>query len=212
MMLISAPMVAAPGLYSSSPDPRFPNLRPEVVAGYLGAPATVVAEVIDGELSLMPRPRPQHAHAASRLMRRLGGFHDPTGDEPGGWVILGEPELHLGASPDVVVPDLAGWHRERFPANALDEDAPGAISVAPDWCCEVLSARTEAYDRGAKMRIYRREKVVHVWLVDPALRTLEVFRVENKRYVFLDAWEGETIVRAEPFDAVEIPLAALWAL
>ena len=130
-------MVAAPGLYSSSPDPRFPNLRPEVVAGYLGAPATVVAEVIDGELSLMPRPRPQHAHAASRLMRRLGGFHDPTGDEPGGWVILGEPELHLGASPDVVVPDLAGWHRERFPANALDEDAPGAIAVAPDWCCEV---------------------------------------------------------------------------
>ncbi len=191
-------------------DPRFPNLRPDVVQGYLDAPETMVAEVIDGELSVMPRPRPRHAHAAMRLSRRLGGFSDPMGDDPGGWVILVEPELHLGPKPDIVVPDLAGWHRERFPEGALDDDAPGHLDVAPDWVCEVLSLRTEASDRGKKMRVYRREGVGHLWYVAPAVQTVEAYQLERKRYVLLETYEGEEGLRAAPFEAVEIPLAVLW--
>ena len=38
-------------------DPRFPGLRREVVEGYLQAPAHMVAEVLDGELFVMSRPR-----------------------------------------------------------------------------------------------------------------------------------------------------------
>jgi Uma2 family endonuclease len=193
-------------------DPRFPNLRPEVVAGYLSAPEHVVAEVLDGELSLMPRPRRQHAHAATRLSRRLGAFSDPIGDEPGGWIVFVEPELHLGPKPDIVVPDVAGWRRARVPEDFLAPSAPAHVDLAPDWVCEVLSPRTEADDRGRKMRIYRREAVAYVWLVDPDIRTLEVFRLEGGRYAMLDAYEGDAVVRAEPFDAVEIPLAALWNL
>ncbi len=193
-------------------DPRFPNLDPEVVAGYLNAPETMVAEVVDGDLSLLPRPRPRHANAATRLARRLGAFFDPIDDEPGGWVILIEPELHLGPRPDIVSPDLAGWRRERFPQSALDDDAPGFLSVAPDWVCEVLSPRTEALDRGRKMRVYRREGITHLWLVNPEEQTVEVFRLENGLYVLLDVHEGDAVIRAEPFDAVELPLASLWRL
>ncbi|MCU0683571.1 MAG: Uma2 family endonuclease [Polyangiaceae bacterium] len=187
---------------------RFPGLRPEVLAGYLDAPEHVVAEVVDGELFLLPRPRPQHAHASSRLGRRLGPFSDPIGDEPGGWVIFNEPELHLGARPDIIDPDLAGWRRERMPR--LPDEA--AIVLPPDWVCEVLSDRTEALDRGRKMRIFRREGVGHVWLVSPELRTVEVYRLENGRYSLLDTFEGEQVVRAEPFELVELPLGALWSL
>lgn len=191
-------------------DPRFPNLSSDVVRGYLDAPEGMVVEVIDGELSLMPRPRPRHAHAATRLARRLGGFSDPVGDDPGGWVILVEPELHLGPTPDIVVPDLAGWRRARFPEGAFDEEAPGHLAVAPDWACEVLSQRTEASDRGKKMRVYRREGVGHLWFVAPAVQTVEVYQLERQRYVLLETYEGEERLRAAPFEEVEIPLAVLW--
>ena len=90
------------------------------------------------------------------------------------------------------------------------EDAPAHYDLAPDWACEVLSPRTEATDRAKKMRIFRREGVGHVWLVNPIERTLEVYRLEGGRYALLDTFEGEDVVRAEPFDAIELALGLLW--
>ncbi len=84
-------------------------------------------------------------------------------------------------------------------------------TLAPDWACEVLSPRTEAFDRGAKVPVYARERVQHVWLVDPIERTLEVFRLDGERYSLLGVHHGEARVRAEPFDAIELDLAVLWA-
>jgi Uma2 family endonuclease len=192
-------------------DARFPNLDPRVVQGYLDAPEHLTAEVLDGALSLMPRPRPQHARASSRLGKRLGPFDDPEGEDPGGWVILDEPESHLGERPDIVAPDLAGWRRERVPEGVFADDAPAHIDLAPDWVCEVLSPRTEALDRGAKMRVWRRETVGHGWLLDPTLKTLEVYRWSAEGYLLVDTHADDAVVRAEPFDALALPLAALWA-
>lgn len=191
-------------------DPEFPNLHPAVAQGYRETPQGIVAEVIAGELSLMPRPRPRHARTAGSLFGELRGPFDLGASGPGGWVLLIEPELHLGDLPDIVVPDVVGWRRERFPEGAFDDDAPGAISVPPDWVCEVLSPRTEAMDRGAKRATYQRERVGHLWLIDPALRTLEVFRWDPVGYVLIDVWDGEARVRAEPFEAIELRLGSLW--
>jgi len=170
----------------------------------------MVAEILDGELHTFPRPARRHTRAASRLGRRLGPFDDDDGD-PGGWVILDEPEVHLGPKPDKVVPDLAGWRRERMPDALGDETSPPYYETPPDWVCEVLSERTERTDRGKKMRIYRREGVRHLWLLSPVLQTLEVYRLEGKRWVLLETYEGDDAVRAEPFDAIELRLSLLWA-
>ena len=191
----------------SSFDPEFPNLRAEVIAGYRTAPAHLVVEIVDGELFTMPRPSPEHQNAAIGLSDELGPPFRRGRGGPGGWIFLPEPELHLGPKPDIVAPDLAGWRRERMPT--VPDTA--AITLAPDWICEVLSDRTEAHDRGRKMRVYRREKVSHYWLADPRLRTLEVYRLDGERYSLLDTWEGDIRIRAEPFDAVELDLALLWA-
>ena len=109
----------------------------------------------------------------------------------------------------MLVPDLAGWRRERV------SELPDAVAVeiVPDWVCEVLSPATAAVDRTDKMAIYAREKVPYVWLVDPILQTLEVFRLlgpQGKTYEELAAFRGDTRVRAEPFDAIELDSAALW--
>lgn len=127
-------------------DPHFPNLRPEVVRGYLEAPDTMVVEVMDGELSRVPRPRPRHANTGGPLLGRLHGFSD----------------------------------------------------------------RTEAHDRGPKRRIYRREGVGHLWLCDPRIHTLEVYRLEGGRWSEVETYAGDVKARIEPFEALALDLAALW--
>lgn len=191
-------------------DPEFPNLAPEVVEGYRNASETMIAEIIDGELSLMPRPRRRHVHGASLLSHRLGPFFDPSDGDPGGWVIHVEPELHLGPRPDIVVPDLAGWRRERLPEGFLDES--DGLTLAPDWICEVISPSTERVDRGRKLDLYRREAVGHVWLLSPALRTVEVYRRHDLGWLLVATFAGDAAARIEPFDAIELDLTALWVL
>jgi Uma2 family endonuclease len=188
-------------------DEPFPGLERDIVEGYRHAPETMVAEILAGALSLLPRPRLRHARSATRLGGRLSAFDDPGPEDPGGWVILAEPELHLGPLPDVLVPDLAGWRRTRVPEDFIDR---AAATIAPDWVCEVLSPSTEAIDRAEKMPIYARERVSHAWLLDPELRTLEVFRLERAQWVMAAVFRGDIAVRAEPFDAVELALDALW--
>lgn len=189
-----------------SADPDFPGVAPDVVHAYRDAPDDVVAEILDGELSLLPRPRPRHAKAAIHISGGLRGSYEPRDGGPSGWVILPEPEVHPGTRPDVVVPDLAGWHRERLP----EEPEEAAIRVAPDWVCEILSDRTEALDRGKKRRIYRREGVGHLWLCVPRIRTLEVYALEGGRWTEIDTFEGDVKVRAAPFEDVELDLALVW--
>jgi Uma2 family endonuclease len=193
------------------PDPRFPNLRADVVAGYLNAPETKRAEVIDGELSITPLPNPRHALTLGNLYLALGRPFDRPCDGPGGWLFLMSTEVHLGPKPDILIPDLAGWGRERVPETFFDDD-PDHIALTPDFVCEILSDATEAKDRGKKRRIYRREAVRHYWIVDPHDRTLEVYRLDNGRWNELDTHEGDAVVRAEPFDAIELDLSVLWKL
>jgi Uma2 family endonuclease len=171
----------------------------------LDAPSGLRAEIIDGELHLNPRPARRHAVAASVLGMDLGGaFHRGRGG-PGGWVIVDEPELHIGAH--VLVPDLGGWRQPRFP---IDEQNEPYFTAAPDWICEVLSPRTAKYDRGRKLSIYAEAGVEFAWLVDPRLRTLEVYRRQSAGWLLQGTHCDEALVRAEPFDAIELELGALW--
>lgn len=172
----------------------------------LAAPEHLVAEVLDGELSLQPRPGKPHAAAATALGEELGPPFKRGRGGPGGWIILHEPELHLGA--DIVVPDLGGWRRERMPKMIDDEPF---FDVAPDWVCEVLSRSTAVLDRKKKLPVYARERVTHAWLVDPILRTLEVLRWSDGGWVITGTWSGSDRLRAEPFEAIELDLSILWA-
>ena len=97
-----------------------------------------------------------------------------------------------------------------MPAEMVNDDEVPYYDVAPDWVCEILSPSTEAIDRGRKMRIYRREGVGQVWLINPMTKTLEVYRLEAGRWILLDTFEDDAVVRAEPFDAVELSLSVLW--
>jgi Uma2 family endonuclease len=182
-----------------------PARRRATYQDVLDAPAHHVAQVVAGELHLHPRPAMPHAAAATALGEELGPPFKRGRGGPGGWILLHEPELHLGE--DILVPDLGGWRRERMkvlPAAAF-------TTLAPDWVCEVLSPSTARLDRAGKLPVYAREGVSHAWLVDPLAQTLEVMRLESGRWTLLAVHQKAARVRAEPFDAIELDLAILWA-
>jgi Uma2 family endonuclease len=170
----------------------------------LDAPEHMVAEIVHGALHLHPRPASPHALAHSTLLGEIGGPFGRGRGGPGGWWIITEPELHLGS--DVVVPDLAGWRRERMPSYP---DVPW-FDLAPDWVCEVLSPSTRRLDLTGKREVYRREGVAHLWFVDPLARTLEAFALRDGAWTLLGALSDADPVRLPPFEAVEWPLSALW--
>jgi Uma2 family endonuclease len=178
--------------------------RPATYEDLVKVPDHLVAEILDGELYATPRPAPRHATASSALVILVGGPFDHGRGGPGGWRILFEPELHFGT--DVVVPDVAGWRRERLPA--LPERA--YFIEVPDWICEVLSPSTAAMDRAKKLAIYARERVAHVWLVDPIACTLEILRFEAGRWTIVSIFTQRDTPRAEPFEAIELDLALVF--
>jgi Uma2 family endonuclease len=181
-----------------------PPRRPATYQDVLDAPPDMVAELIGGALHLHPRPAPKHARAGSRLGVVLGGPFDLDGGGPGGWVILDQPELHLAV--DVLVPDLAGWRRERMPR--LPDTA--CFETVPDWVCEILSTGTRRLDLTEKRERYAAARVCHLWLVDPDARTLEAFETRDGRWLLIAALKDDEEVRVAPFDAVLFPLSALW--
>lgn len=169
----------------------------------LNAPEHKVAEILDGELVLSPRPAPRHAVVSSRLGMVLAPFDDGRGG-PSGWWILDEPELHFGEH--VLVPDLGGWRRDRMPTIP---DEP-YFTLAPDWVCEVLSPSTQKNDRSRKLRIYAEAGVAHAWLVDPLERTLEVLRLKDGAWSIVGVCVDSEVVRVHPFEAIQLELARLW--
>jgi Uma2 family endonuclease len=191
----------------ASTQPAVPSPRARATyADLLAVPDHRVAEILDGELVVSPRPASPHAFASSGIGFDVGGpFHrGGQGGGAGGWWILFEPELHLGR--DVLVPDIAGWRTERMPTYP----DVAFFQLAPDWICEVASPSTVRIDRVKKLDIYAREGVGHVWLVDPLAQLVECFRLEGGRWLRLASHGGDARARLEPFDAVEFELARWW--
>lgn len=180
--------------------------KPATYQDLLELPEHLVGEIIDGDLFALPRPSPKHALAASGLGAAIFGrfANQGGGDSPGGWWILNEPELHLGD--DIIVPDIAGWRRDRM--ATLPDGA--FFELAPDWACEVLSPATEAIDRGRKMEVYAREAVSFLWLVNPVHRTLETYRLVQSHWSLLATFVGDVEVRAEPFEVIAVDMSKWW--
>jgi len=181
-----------------------PAERLATYADLFDLPDNVVGQIINGVLHTHPRPAYPHARAASTLGMDLGTPFQRGRGGPGGWWILDEPELHLG--PHILVPDLAGWRRERMP------QVPDVayVELPPDWLCEVLSPSTARLDRVEKLQIYAQFEVPWVWLLDPIARTLEVFGLDRGHWRLEATFADDAKAAAPPFEAVALELDALW--
>ena len=185
--------------------PMEPAKRHATYKDVLDAPSHLVAELIDGELYLQPRPAKPHTQTASSLGAQLHVAFQLGRGGPGGWWIYDEPEVHLGQ--DVLVPDIAGWRRSDVAAFDVEV---AYYEEVPTWVAEVLSPSTERLDRVRKLRLYHRAGVSFVWLVHPEYETLEIYEAREGGYLLLEAHEGVPIVQAPPFVGFNLDLASLW--
>ncbi len=167
----------------------------------LDAPEHLVAEIVDGELYLSPRPAEPHARSMTILGALLTYAYDlGGGGGPGGWYFLNEPELHFAKN--VLVPDIAAWRLERVPGEVVADRK--FITDAPDWLCEGLSPSTQKLDRFRKLPLYARAGVSNVWLFDARTRALEVYRRDGNHYEMTAMFGDQELIRAEPFDQIEL--------
>ena len=192
-------MAQSTAQYSDPAQPRRATYQ-----DVLDAPTYLVAEIIAGTLYTHPRPGPRRALARSTLGNKLGPLFHGGDDGPGGWWILDEPELHLNE--EIVVPELAGWHRERMPE--LPDTA--YFKLAPDWVCEVLSSSTRKVDLHEKRPVYAPKGVAHLWLIDPTDYTLEDFEFRDGQWVLIASAVDDDSISIRPFDAITFRLGDLW--
>ncbi|MDD2660594.1 MAG: Uma2 family endonuclease [Methylococcales bacterium] len=167
-------------------------------------PGNIVGDIINGRLETHPRPAPKHALAAGSLGAELVSPYQNGRGGPGGWWISPEPECHL--SSHVLVPDLAGWCRQRM--TALPEIA--WFDRVPDWACEILSRSTARLDRVIKMLLYAQLGVVHLWLADPLLQTLEAYQLHDSHWLLIGAFANDQAVSIAPFYEHTFSLSDLW--
>lgn len=162
----------------------FPEKKEATYEDLYNIPENMTGEIIDGELFVSPRPSRRHTLTATALSGEITPAYYFGRGGPGGWIILVEPEIQLGKH--TLVPDLAGWKKERF----LWEEEQNPISVVPDWVCEILSPVTFRLDRVKKMSLYAEFRIGHLWMIDPEETTLEIYRLETDKWLWLGTYDG----------------------
>jgi Uma2 family endonuclease len=184
---------------------RTPQTFADVLA--LGDDARV--ELIDGVIVEKAAPVFEHGRAQWGLAASLRHYGDlahgdPPGGGPGWWFA---PEVDIELAPlRVVRPDMAGWRRDRHPTIPARERP---LRVVPEWVCEVLSASNRSHDVVTKVRFYAEARIAHYWMLDPEGRSLTVYRWTDRGYLLALAATADDLVRAEPFDAIEVKVATL---
>jgi Uma2 family endonuclease len=169
----------------------------------------VRAELVHGVIVEKAAPAGEHGVAQAAvgglLSHRFGRRGGGGPAAPGGWWFGTEVDVEFGPH-EVYRPDVAGWRRDRMP----DSPRGRPVRVRPDWVCEILSESNARHDLSTKLRAYHELRVPHHWIIDPSRELLTVHRWgEGGCVIALSAGRKER-VRAEPFDAIEIPVGVLF--
>lgn len=163
-------------------------------------------ELIAGDLIEKAAPSGEHGDAQAGIVVAVRGpFQRGAGSGgPGGWWILTEVEVRLGD--DIVRPDVVGWRRETCPERPIGFP----VLQRPDWICEIVSPNHAAHDTVTKLRLYHRNKIAFYWLIDPRDSTLTAMRWGEEGYITVAKAARGEVVRAPPFEAVEIAVGTLF--
>jgi Uma2 family endonuclease len=163
-------------------------------------------EIIGGEIVEKAMPSPRHARTETKLAVAVDPFNrKPSSRGPGGWWVF--TEIHVGyPQGEVYCHDTAGWRRDRVPIQPTE----WPVRIRPDWVCEIVSRKHEKNDLVFKPRVLHAVEVPHYWILDPEERLLFVHRWTPAGYTIVQRASAGEIVRAEPFDAIEIPIDAIF--
>jgi Uma2 family endonuclease len=158
-------------------------------------------ELLHGEVHVTPAPATRHQSTIQNLAVSLG-YHVIKNNL--GEVYTAPLDVRLGED-TALQPDLIFISNAR--AGIIQEDW---ITGAPDLVVEVLSPSTAAYDRATKLHIYAEAGVPNVWVLDPQIKTVEVLKLQGKKYFVDVSLAGDQILASNLFPGWQLPLRDLF--
>lgn len=186
-----------------------PHAQLATFADLAALPGHVRAEIIHG--TLVEKASPAAEHGASQLSfgvvlgRRFQ--RRPGGRWPGGWWLGTEIEIEYEAH-EIYLHDVVGWRRDRAP----ERPSGRPVQIRPDWACELRSRSSARRDRIDELGVLHTSGVPYCWIADPLEQTLVVHRWEPAGYLIRVTAAAGDVIRAEPFDAVELRVSALFGV
>ena len=158
-------------------------------------------ELYDGEVVVVPSPNLRH----QRILVVLVGLLQEYERRSGGAVVIAPFDIVL-SDYDVLQPDLVFFGAEkRSRLNPLS-----AAHVVPDLAIEVLSRSTEVGDRGRKLQLLAQHGLPEYWVVDPAVRTLEIYTRSGLELVLVSSCEGNQEIVSPTLSGLRFQLDLLF--
>lgn len=154
-------------------------------------------EIIDGELIMSPSPGTDHQKISIRLAHIL--FSHVSSRKLG--EVLEAPTDVVLSMTEVVQPDIVFISSER-----TDIITKKNIIAAPDLVIEILSESTETLDRVTKKNLYERYGVREYWIVDPAVKIIEQYILENKAFRFISKFESGQSIDVRTIEGLGVKL------
>jgi len=171
----------------------------------LDAPDDMRAEVVNGELHLLPRAAPRHQRFSFLFGNALETSLRDRKSGHSGWVFIPDTNVHL-SDHDICGPDIAGWRVETMP----DVPETAHITIRPDWVCEIISPSSERLDRHDKFAMYANFGIPYYWIVDHRNRLVEAYALEQGRWVAIGVGSNDDAISFAPFDTIGLELGRLW--
>ncbi len=141
------------------------------VADIYNLPEGQRAELIDGQMYMMAPPKRIHQELVSQFTKVIGQYIDSHGGRckvyPAPFAVLINSDDRNYVEPDISVICDEGKLNEY------------GCSGSPDWIIEIVSPSTERIDYGIKLFKYRSAGVREYWIVNPRLRTVNVYDFER---------------------------------
>jgi Uma2 family endonuclease len=186
-----------------------PRVRLATFSDLAALPEDARAEIIHGIIVEKASPAAEHggsqASLGAVLIRRFQ--RRPGGRWPGGWWFGTEIDVEYETH-EIYLHDVVGWRRDRLPERPTGRP----VRTRPDWACELLSRSNAKRDLVDKFQVLHANGVPHYWIADPVEQTLIVHRWEPAGYLVVATAAAGDVIRAEPFNAVELAVSALFGL
>ncbi len=159
-------------------------------------------ELYDGEVIVVPSPFPRHQRVVLHIIEILVEYERTTGG-----LLLESPIDIVFTEHNVVQPDVVFFRKER---RHLVQDWQ-ATRAAPDLAIEVLSASTEARDRGRKMQLLAQFRVPEYWIVDPVNNSLEIHVLRGSEYELIVTADEQRAVTSATISDLSFAAARVFA-
>lgn len=152
--------------------------KKHTIRDYKHLPEGAPYQLIEGELVRTPAPSPYHQIISANIFKVIAEFTD---NKKAGIALYSPIDVYID-NENVFQPDIVFIAKQR--RDLITDDG---IHGAPDLVIEILSPSTAYYDMKKKFKLYERSGVKEYWIVDPEMKSVEIYALGTQGSFTLSA-------------------------